>query len=373
MILISLLFLCSYAAAGVTLPQPAASPATDLQPPFNIAPPYLGADIATSVVLGPSLPVLWLHGDTLVGSMDSSGSRVFSSMPRNSIALRYSNGSVAHFIRPASVRNRAHVGFFTPPESPAQWYWPTCGVVVAGHLFVFSMRIAPGPPGLFPFVLVGTDVLALGGVDALGANPLDWPAPAVTAVPYMHENLTLGNALGTTGSDYVYMLGGCGDGGRAGFMTRLPLTSFPSWGGLEYFAGGAAAGGWEAMGPGVSPLQLFDSVPSEATLTYHPSLGVWVILRVNTFLGHAVTMLYAPQPEGPWLQMDVYAIPQEQLAGGVFCYAGKVHPELSDPSAREIVFTYMCNTPRVPELLNRTDIYIPQVVRLAWGKLFTKK
>lgn len=61
----------------------------------------------------------------------------------------------------------------------------------------------------------------------------------------------------------------------------------------------------------------------------------------------------------------MYAIPPEMLAGGVFCYAGKAHPELSPPSASppEFVFSFMCNTPTIPELENRTDIYVPRLIR----------
>ena len=59
---------------------------------------------------------------------------------------------------------------------------------------------------------------------------------------------------------------------------------------------------------------------------------------------------------------DVYAIPAEMLAGGAFCYAGKAHPEL-ERSAEEIVFSFMCNTPTIAALENRTDIYVPQLVR----------
>ena len=55
----------------------------------------------------------------------------------------------------------------------------------------------------------------------------------------------------------------------------------------------------------------------------------------------------------------------EPLAGGVFCYAGKAHPEFSPPGSLELVFSYMCNTDGIPPLLNRTDIYVPQLVRVA--------
>lgn len=42
-----------------------------------------------------------------------------------------------------------------------------------------------------------------------------------------------------------------------------------------------------------------------------------------------------------------------------FCYAGKEHPELEQS---DLVFTYVCNTLDVPELVTRHDIYHPQVI-----------
>lgn len=44
-----------------------------------------------------------------------------------------------------------------------------------------------------------------------------------------------------------------------------------------------------------------------------------------------------------------------------------MHVELSPPGAREFVFSFMCNTPTIPDLLNRTDIYVPQLIRTVWA------
>ena len=334
---LSLLALIAAQAWGAPPTPSAVAPATDLQPPFNLSPPYLGADIATSIPLSNG-SALWLHGDTLVGSLSPDGlSRRFESMPRNSVALRFTNGTLRHAIRPASASNPAHVGFFTPPE-PTQWYWPTCGAVLSAQLLVFAMRMADGPPGLFPFVLLGTDVLALGPTAALGNEPLHWPAPAISQLPYLHENLTLGNAVGQDAGT-LYLLGGCGSGARAAFVARIPVEDAAAgrWTALQQWS---SSGQWEGMGsPTSPPQQLFDFVPSEATLTYHAALGVWVVLTVNTFLSSSITMHTAAAVQGPYTATSIYTIPAEMLAGGAFCYAGKVHPELTPPGRREIVFS----------------------------------
>lgn len=140
------------------------APADDLQPLFGIAPPWLGADVATSIPLscggsggegGGSAAdtYLWLHGDTLTGTM-VDGARVVDGMPRNSVALLTVDPATGaptsgyrHAVRPASKVAPAHVGFWSPANA-SQWYWPTSGACVNGSVTVLAMRIEDGPPGL---------------------------------------------------------------------------------------------------------------------------------------------------------------------------------------------------------------------------------
>jgi len=342
------------------------SPAADLQPLFALAPPYLGADIATSFnvpSLGPSF-FLWLHGDTLTGAL-SRGVRAVTGMPRNSVGvLNASAGAAApageaHFIR-AGAGAALHAGFWEPPDA-RQWYWPTGGLALDGRAFVLAMRMEDGPPGLFPFQMAGFDVLDLGA--PASADPRAWPPPAATTLPHVNATLSLGNAVAAAGDGFVYLLGGAG---RAALMARVGEADFAAaaWGALRFWTRGAWAP-WEAGAPDA----IFDDVPSEATLVRHGA-GFWYILTANTFLSHSVTVRTAPRPEGPWsAPADAFRIPDGQLAGGAFCYAAKAHPELTPPAAaaREFVFSYMCNTPTVEGLLNRSDVYVPQLVRVAVG------
>ena len=97
--------------------------------------------------------------------------------------------------------------------------------------------------------------------------------------------------------------------------------------------------------------------------TYHAGLKSWVVVVVNTFISNSAMIRTAPALTGPWSALTpVFDIPAEQLAGGAFCYAGKMHPELS-VVANEFVFSYMCNTPTINELLDRPDVYTPRLIR----------
>ena len=98
---------------------------------LSIFPPFLGADIATSIPLSTvngSLS-LWLFGDTITGTF-SSGQRTITAMPRNSVGLFQTvdgvpQSALAHFIRYATDPQKAsHVGFWSPEEE-SHWLSPT--------------------------------------------------------------------------------------------------------------------------------------------------------------------------------------------------------------------------------------------------------
>ena len=97
---------------------------------LSIFPPFLGADVATSIPLSTvngSLS-LWLLGDTITGTF-SSGQRTITAMPRNSVGLFQTvdgvpQSALAHFIRYATDPQKAsHVGFWSPEEE-SHWLSP---------------------------------------------------------------------------------------------------------------------------------------------------------------------------------------------------------------------------------------------------------
>lgn len=170
------------------------SPAVDLQPLFNINAPWLGADIATSICFPPEPTCVWLHGDTLVGTMDN-GVRDPMSMPRNSVALLNASAGVPtsaykHFIR-SHDGDPQHWGFFSPPNT-TQWYWPIAGVQLDGDLYVIADRMAPGSGGLFNFVTEGVDVLFVAQPSL--SDALLWSAPVISTIPGTNNTFNIGHA-----------------------------------------------------------------------------------------------------------------------------------------------------------------------------------
>ena len=285
-------------------------------------------------------------------------------MPRNTVAtLSVAQGTgkpaspYTHFSRPPNGSDPQHGGFWSPPDA-AQWYWPTVGVSLGdGNVHVIAMRMENAGSGLFPFATAGMDVLSF---ERPSANPMAWPQPNPSTLPHVNNTWVLGCAAGVGADGFVYILG---SNNGTGMMTRIKGRAFSAhqWDQLTYFVGGAA--GWVPFGGGLLPSPLFPFVPSETTLAFHPAMRLWYIVWVNTFLSKSIMFRTAPSPEGPWSDgIPVYDIPLSQLAGA-FCYAGKAHPELSPAGALEVITSYMCNTPQISDLLDRPDIYVPQLVR----------
>ena len=61
------------------------------------------------------------------------------------------------------------------------------------------------PPGLFPFALVGTDVLRIAHPSL---DPMTWTIADRVTIPNVNNNFTVGNAVALGGDGYVYLLGG---------------------------------------------------------------------------------------------------------------------------------------------------------------------
>ena len=369
-------FVLARASAAITI---ACAPAPEFQPLFAIQSTgnmsWLGADVCTSIPIDDNnRKHLYLFGDTLVGRFVASGAngtRQWHAMPRNSVGvLLTKEGGVplttlSHEWRIDS-KNAQHVGFFSPPENASQWYWPQVGLRVLNRSYVIGWRMEPANDPLFAFATAGIDVIALPADSDSYNSPLDWPVPFVTTTigSYISNNFTIGNAVAYDESDgFVYLLGGEGSPASA-IMARISGASFVAqrWSELAFLAEDGAT--WIPYAPTNKLKHLFGFVPSECTLTYVPALSAWAIVTANTFLGNSITLQTAPKPYGPFSpSQNIYEIPPAMREAGAFCFAAKVHPELSRNSSSEFVFTYNCNTPGIPPLLTLPQIYVPNVIR----------
>lgn len=346
--------LCNRALASVC------TPSFPLQQPAPLA--WQGADAAYSVPL-PGGRDVWIFGDTLYGP----GRVVQGHDPRqvhNTLGLS-TCGPDGRWHLTYVVKHDSHgkpQSYFSPTDT-SHWYWALDGFYAKGDLWVtlLCIRHASKPaPWAMDFETCGSD---LAQVSHLERDPQHWQ---VTIHPLVADGVkAYPSATAVVHDGYAYVFALHESDTRPLLATRIPLggLSDPQRH-LEYLA---QDGSWK---PGFLPSQakpVMEHGSSELSIRYHPDLHEWVaILSDPAGFTDKILMRTAQNLTGPWTSgQTIFHVPEMAPAAhqnGVFCYAGKEHPEFE--SSGDLLFTYVCNTMNVPDLVTNLGIYHPQVIRL---------
>ncbi len=308
---------------------------------------WLGADSAASVALS-SGKAVWLWGDTLVGSISNASERLIVSMPRNSIAIAASPTAPLDFyarINHSNVHDQ-HTGFFTPANQ-SNWLWLLTGFELQGELFLLGAEVtnAPGLPG-FDFEIVGSVVVRV-------SNPNDAPHNwqwTLMSIPNTTSSETWNSAAVVDG-ERIFVLGQTGQFGA----TRLGHLS----------AGDVLRDDWSQIKVVQSAL-LSSFGPPETSLSFLAKLKRWALFVVPYGTNDLQIVLSPSSRLDDAAAWTVQTIWQIALPYGdypkVFCYAPKAHAELSNSSS--IFLTFCSNTPKIDDLINATDLYVPVPIRI---------
>jgi hypothetical protein len=319
-----------------------------------------GADAAYSIPV-PDGRDVWIFGDTLYGP-DRIVTGQIPKMVHNSLGISTCKDGRWHlqYVVKHDAAGNA-VSYFSPSDS-AHWYWALDGFYANGDLWVTLLCIrhfSKPAPAAMDFETCGSD---LAQVTHLDRDPQHWN---VTIHPLVADGLKAYPSATTVVHDgYAYLFALYENGTRPLLVTRIPLDKLtnPS-ANLEYLA---SDGTWK---PGFDPAhakEVMSHGSPELSIRYHPDLKKWVAIMVDpAWFSDKIIVRTAPDLTGPWTEGEViYRIPEMQPGPAhdknIFCYAGKEHPELETRS--ELLFTYVCNTMSVPELVTRRDIYHPQVI-----------
>ena len=119
----------------------------------------------------------------------------------------------------------------------------------------------------------------------------------------------------------------------------------------EYFGGDA----WAA----VSPVAVFGAGATEMSVGRHAALDAWTQVQSHGFGVGAIALRFADELGGPWTEPREAFRPPEAAREGVFCYAGKAHPQLA---GADVVATYACNLTDAAKLFADETIYYPRFV-----------
>ncbi len=304
---------------------------------------WIGSDGDYSVSLNNGT-TLWLFGDTLVGNI-RDGKREHSTFINNSIALLRSGEKPSFFYRTNDAGHPA--SFFQPTDVTNSFFWPWDGIRTERGLFIFFMQVRhTDDKSVWGFNEFAT---ALAFVPNPEDPPMDWKI-TLRRVPFK----PFGWAVMREG-DFIYVYGANKKKGGS-FLARAPkeaLDDFAQW---RFYTDGQ----WQDDPALATPV--ISEAPAEGSVRWFPELHRFVTIYTPDIFGDLV-MRTADAPQGPWGDRHVvYHCPDSQRSKAYFCYAGKMHPEMS--RAGEIVVTYAVNSSNFSDLFSDAELYWPRFVRV---------
>lgn len=339
-----------------------AEPAAEWNAKFAGKKGWIGGDEAYTVVLSRNR-VLWLFGDTLLGTVEDGG-RAGAAMVNNTIGVQtgHGKGAALRFLS-GKVKDDKPAAFFTPADGKG-WFWPQSGVRVGDRLFVFLAQIEKSEnPGVFGFRHMGEWLAVIANADD---EPSRWRVkqrrlPFARFAPGRVQSW--GSAVLADGNHlYVY---GYQDkdkkiGSRKLAAARVPagkLGDFTAW----RFR---TADGWSAKPDDAVPLA--DGLATEFSVSRMPNGKGYVLVYTENGLSDRILGRFSQAAAGPWsAPVLLYRCPEMAKDRGVFCYAAKAHPWAAKDN--QLLISYCVNAWEFGRLFRDESVYRPKFVRVKLG------
>jgi hypothetical protein len=322
---------------------PLAEPAPDLDALFQTTNGWIGSDGDYSIQLN-SRTTLWLFGDTVIGQV-RDGKRINATMVNNTIALKPTGGKATFFYRTNSDGHPASV--FQPIDVTNSFFWPWDGIRSDRGLFVFLMQVRhTTDKSVWGFDVFATQLAFVPNPDG---PPQDWKI-TLKKVPFK----PFGWAV-MRDANFIYIYGSNRKKGGS-FLARAPESALDDFGQWRFYSDGQ----WQEDAARATPV--FPEAPSEGSVRWLGDLHRFVAVYSPDIFGDIV-MRTSDAPSGPWTDRRViFHCPEGKRTKAYFCYAGKMHPELSRPG--ELIMTYAVNSSNFSDLFNDAQLYWPRFIRL---------
>lgn len=336
---------------------------------------WRGADGAMSLELSKT-KTLWLFGDTWIYCDMGKGGQP-KQMVNNSVAIQNSDceaeaasvGSLESVCIDSTCWSFWCKGNLSRPQSiftasePNSYYWPGCGTVYDGKLYLLLKKIRKkeDPDPLFQFDWYADDLVIV-------SNPQDPPIRWVYTIyplsTWKHE-VEYGLACAKD-NNYLYSLCYLNEFSTEKKKTILARISWKAvvahnsqkW---EYWASSASQpeGAW--VPDFGSAKNIIPDCGPEASLFFHKGLNCFVAVYQPP-LSPEVKLRVAEKIEGPWSEpLNIFTVPERILKNGksALSYAGKAHESLS--IGNTIGFSYCENPGGLEDHAANPDVYFPTV------------
>jgi hypothetical protein len=369
---------------------------------------WTGADVAGTVALGDGR-VLWLFGDTWIGSIRDGRRLPGAQMVNNSIAIHSINQAArwraphpraVRFYWGANNGDGRPTAWIVPSSETTgrqatlesrEWLWPTGGGLAVEspgksrrlYLFFFRVRNNPRGKGVWSFSVVGT---ALVDIDNAAESADRWKVRLLNIPHSVQAELSTGRSAeaemtwgmaacldpdggaGKSPDALIYGVRKTGLGTNALVLARAPAAAIDRFDAWTFYAG---KNSW-AHAPSASA-SLALGLVSELSVERIEIDGRtnWILVQSEPFLGKRILLRTAPQPQGPWSAPKTVTTVQDlERNQSYFTYAAKGHAALSKPG--ELLITYLVNSNQFADLMTDTQIYRPKFLQLSASRLSSR-
>jgi len=371
---------------------------------------WTGADAVQTISLEDGR-ILWLFGDTWIGSVRNNSHAPGSHMVNNSIAISLpsasgpaaapsadrirflwgdetGSGDPSAWIKPGLPGSES-ILFSNGRANPDTWYWPTGdGIVLPDQqdrnrlvLFLSKIKRREGDYGVWGFMGAGGSVVTIDNfredptcwvvhtydnpyaVEAWNADPSNdrfetsWGMALVNGREFEHDQ---------NGYLYIYGIKEMTPACKKMILARSPAGTperFESW---EFFTLDKT---WSPRPQDAYPLA--DNMVNEFSVDRITAgnRNIFVMIQSDTAFQNQIWLRTADRPEGPWSEpILIYTATEALNCKDCFAYAAKSHLCLSAPE--ELLVSYVINSSDFNILVNNTDIYRPRFIRVSLKPLW---
>lgn len=294
---------------------------------------WTGGDATYSIPL-PDGRIMWLFGDSFIGTVKPDRSRTGNAFLRNAVMIQ-DGDQMTTLIGGATA--------FLAPSDPGWWYWPGHGLAHGDTLQVVFFGFKSTGGGAWDFAYASVDVATFHLPDL----SLISVERKVTDPPTNYGACVLQDG------DYTYLYGS-EKVGLSKFMHVARVHGTDLNGAWEYFNGTA----WTADPAGSA--RVFAHVSDQFSVFKKD--GHYYLLTQHHILGDEI---YIYDSNSPMIGFDhkktVYCTPQSHQ-GNLFTYNAFAHTEFSDSNG--LLVSYNVNSSVFGDLFQNADSYRPYFVRI---------
>lgn len=297
---------------------------------------WTGADATYSTPL-PDGRILWMFGDTFLGTVRADRSRPGSPLLRNSLVIQDGDELVTKY-----QMDQGKPTSFISPTREDQWYWPLDATVFQNELhFLLGRLTQTQADGMWSFAYVGFD-LAILSLDDFSVKSLQ--------TKVSNPDISYGSCLWED-DDYTYIYG-------------ISTRPFQKRAHVARVAGRDLRQTWEFFNGTHWTEEPSNYVIAEGVsdqFSIFKNEGIYYIVTHEIIFGDKIFIAQSPSPTGPFSnRKTLYCTPES--GGNIFTYNSSVHPELSEND--ELRISYNINSFDFGDLFENADLYRPRFIKV---------